>query len=256
MYRDTIYDKWGNIVLPNGTRMKGELFNDASVQKVLKAGQVWDQFTDFVKYPRTYHLPWSPGMNKDDRMMTSLDRFVGKRVIVSEKADGENTTLYPHYLHARSIDGRNHPSRNWVKNYWGQICGDIPEGFRICGENLYAKHSIAYNNLPSFFLGFSMWNGLTCLSWDETLDYFELMGIITPRIMYDGIWDENLVRNLKIDTEVQEGYVVRIADSYEYGDFRNVVGKWVRQGHIAPSSHHWFGQAVVPNKMEIPTSTT
>ena len=29
-YRDIEYDKWGNIVMPNGTRVKGELFNDES----------------------------------------------------------------------------------------------------------------------------------------------------------------------------------------------------------------------------------
>jgi len=249
MYSDTIYDKWGNIILPNGNRMKGELFTDASIQKVLGNGGVLDLFTDLVKYPRTYHLPWSPGMQSDDRMLKSLDRFVGQRVLVMEKTDGENTSLYPNYIHARSIDGRNHPSRNWVKNFWGQICGDIPEGYHICGENMYAKHSIAYDNLPSYFLGFSMWRGLTCLSWDETQEYFELMGIVTPRIIYDGVWDEQLIRDIKVDTERQEGYVVRVTDEFEYRDFRHVVGKWVRKGHIAPNAHHWFGQPVVPNKL-------
>lgn len=34
-YRDIEYDKWGNIVMPNGTRVKGELFYDESVQKIL-----------------------------------------------------------------------------------------------------------------------------------------------------------------------------------------------------------------------------
>ena len=247
MYSDTIYDKWGNIILPNGYRMKGELFGDASVQKVLSG--VIDLFTDLVKYPRTYHLPWSPGLQNDDRMLKSVDQFVGKRVLIMEKTDGENSTLTNHTYHARSIDGRDHASRNWVKNFWGQVCGDIPDGYRICGENMYAKHSIAYDNLPSYFLGFSMWRGLTCLSWDETMEYFELMGIVTPKIMYDGIWNEDMIRNFKIDTERQEGYVVRITDEFEYRDFRHVVGKWVRKGHIAPNAHHWFGQAIIPNKL-------
>ena len=35
-YDDINYDKWGNILLPNGTRLKGELFNDISVQKIIK----------------------------------------------------------------------------------------------------------------------------------------------------------------------------------------------------------------------------
>lgn len=31
LYRDQEYDKWGNPMLPNGTRLKGDLFNDGSV---------------------------------------------------------------------------------------------------------------------------------------------------------------------------------------------------------------------------------
>ena len=70
LYRDQPYDKWGNPVLPNGTRLRGELFDDASVQKVL--APVLALFTDRVKYPRTYHLPWSPGLTDDDRKLDDL----------------------------------------------------------------------------------------------------------------------------------------------------------------------------------------
>jgi hypothetical protein len=56
LYRDNSYDKWANIVMPDGTRIKGELFHDESVQKVLTAGGALSLFRDRVKYPRTYHL--------------------------------------------------------------------------------------------------------------------------------------------------------------------------------------------------------
>ena len=87
-YTDVEYDKWGNEVLSNGTRVRGELFNDTSVQKILTP--VLDLFTDRVKYPRTYHLPWSPGMNRDDRMMENVSIFEGQHVMICEKLDGEN----------------------------------------------------------------------------------------------------------------------------------------------------------------------
>ena len=88
LYDDQVYDKWGNIVLPSGQRLRGELFFDESVQKVL--AEVLHLFTEKVKYPRTHHVPWSEGMHDDDRMIDSMDAFVGQRVIVSEKKDGEN----------------------------------------------------------------------------------------------------------------------------------------------------------------------
>src|SRR5690606_36086297 len=91
MYSDVVYDKWSNIILENGQRIRGELFNDESVQKILKQGGVLDLFTNRMKYPRTYHLPQSPGMNDDDRMLKSLEIFHNREIVITEKMDGENT---------------------------------------------------------------------------------------------------------------------------------------------------------------------
>ncbi len=44
LYQDTRYEKWGNIILPDGRRLKGELFFDSSVQKILKSGGVLGHF--------------------------------------------------------------------------------------------------------------------------------------------------------------------------------------------------------------------
>ncbi|MEI8604633.1 RNA ligase family protein [Pseudoalteromonas sp. B160] len=46
-----------------------------------------------VKYPRTPHLPWSPGATEDDIHQGNLSCFANKQVVVTEKMDGENTTF-------------------------------------------------------------------------------------------------------------------------------------------------------------------
>jgi hypothetical protein len=251
LYRDHQYDKWGNVIQQNGMRLKGELFEDASIQKVLS--KVIHLFTDKVKYPRTYHLPWSPGVLKDDKVMTSLDGFQGREVIVTVKMDGENTSIYPDYVHARSIDYSKHDSRNLVKVLASKIGYEIPKGWRICGENVYAKHTIEYNNLEDYFLMFSIWNNQNmCLSWDETKDYAELFGLKTVPELWRGIWDEEIVKHLyqeMYNGDKCEGYVVRVVDGFHYKDFRNVVGKYVRRNHVQ-TVHHWMAQAVVPNKVK------
>lgn len=89
LYPDHVYDKWGNGILANGQRTKGELFEDPSVQKVLREGGVMDLFTHYVKYPRIYHVPWSPGLHDDDKAATSLDHLHDKRIVVTEKMDGK-----------------------------------------------------------------------------------------------------------------------------------------------------------------------
>ncbi len=182
-YPDHHYDKWGNIILTDGKRLKGELFCDESVRKILKEGGVLDLFRKYVKYPRTYHLPWSNPSEVNDRIWKDDTNFTGKRVIVTLKMDGENTTFYNDYIHTRSLEWIGHESRNWVKGLWSKVCFLLDENMRICGENLYAVHSVRYENLSSYFLVFSIWVDNRCLSWDETVQYTKIIGLETvPKI--------------------------------------------------------------------------
>lgn len=250
---DEVVDKWGNPILPNGQRLHGELFDDESVQKIL--APVLHLFTARVKYPRTYHLPWSPGKTSDDRTVDDPEElFDGVEVVVTEKMDGECTTMYSDYLHARGIDYAPHRSRDYVKALHGRIASDIPDGWRICGENLYGVHSIAYEALPAYLLVFSIWNARNdCLPWDETVYWAQLLGLETVPVLYRGPWDEAAVRALdgvgksRLGGD-REGYVVRRAGDFHYRAFRQSVAKYVRSGHVQ-TPDHWAQQAVVANKL-------
>lgn len=248
MYSDNTYDKWGNIILASTSRTKGPLFNDPSVQSVLRDYATFNNgndidFLEYVKYPRTYHVPWSPGITDDDRIVKDMNIFDDNRVVVTRKMDGENFTGYNNYCHARSVDGRHHYTRDWAKNFWAQRSYELPDGWRVCAENLYAVHSIAYDDLPSYLLGFSIWNDINeCLSWDDTIEWFQLLGIPSVPVLYDGIYDQSKIQAMyddKKDYDCHEGYVIRSADAFEYGNFRNNVAKFVRPNHVQ-SQKHWF----------------
>ncbi len=207
---------------------------------------------DPVKYPRTPHLPWSPGGTSDDAYLIDTNHFAGREIVITEKMDGENTTFYRERMHARSVDSRHHPSRDWVKALHGQIAAEIPDGWRFCGENVYAQHSIAYLNLESYFYLFSVWNAENeALSWDETLEWAELLGLATAPELFRGEWDEETVRGLEIDPSVQEGYVVRRAERFMFDDFANSLAKWVRTGHVQ-TSEHWMYAEIIPNQLAAP----
>lgn len=206
---------------------------------------------NLVKYPRTPHLPWSEGMTSDDKMIKTLDHFQGKQIVVTEKFDGENFSIYRNYCHARSLDSAHHASRNWVKQFWNQIRFNIPEGWRICGENMYAKHSIEYTTLPSYFLGFSIWNEYNiCLSWEETLTWFDLLGISPVTALYIGEFNEKTLIGLtkKLNTKTQEGYVVRVFEEFPFADFNKKVAKYVRKNHVQTDTH-WMHSNIIPNKV-------
>lgn len=202
------------------------------------------------KYPRTPYLPWSPGASGDDTYLVDTSAFIGREVVVSEKYDGENTTLYSDGLHARSIDSRHHPSRTWIKAFHATFAHDIPRGWRLCGENLYAQHSLQYEDLASYFVLFSVWDEQNvCLAWDEAEEWAERLGLELPQILFQGTWDEEKIRAITLDLEKQEGYVVRLATSFPYDAFGRSVAKWVRAGHVQ-TDEHWMHRAVVPNKLK------
>ena len=253
LYPDHIYDKWGNPVLDDGRRAKGELFFDESVQKVLREGGVLDRFTPYVKYERTFHLPHSPGIHDDDKALKDYSQFEGKQVVITLKMDGENTTCYSDgHIHARSIDSRGGEDRAWVKKFLTEnVCYNLPPDWRVCGENLWAQHSIPYKDLKSYFLGFSIWNERNeCLSWAETLEWFDMLGITPVQELAHGEfsldmlkWVESTLRHDK-----DEGYVIRTVDGFKYGDFRKSVAKYVRKDHVK-TVNHWRHQRIVANEL-------
>lgn len=205
-----------------------------------------------IKYPRTLHLPWSESVTRDDRTMSDPEvHFSGRMVVVTEKMDGENTTIYSDAIHARSLDSADHASRSWVKALQARIGWQIPKGYRICGENVFAKHSIEYDNLPSYFLVFSIWNeNNECLSWQDTVDMCALLELSTVPVLYTGLYDENKIKS-SWHTETKkgssEGYVVRLEEGFSYGDFGTSVAKYVRVSHVQPDAEHWMHKKVVRN---------
>jgi hypothetical protein len=146
------------------------------------------------KYPRTLHLPYSLRRGHDDKVMASDEVFWGKQVVVTEKMDGENTTIYPDYLHARSINSDWDESKRWLDRLRMSISHDMPPGWRICGENLFYKYTIHYKELDTLFYVYSVWNAQNeCLPWDETLEWCKLWNLKTIPLLYEGVYAKDKV---------------------------------------------------------------
>ena len=202
------------------------------------------------KYGRTYHLPISPGATSDDKIMRSVDGLMVDDIVVTEKMDGENTTIHSAGCHARSIDSRYHPSRDWLKAFAAGVSPMLSEDERIVGENLYARHSVAYDALASFFLGFAWIVGDMIQSWDDTLGRFEELGIAQVPTLHRGPYQPSLFEDLEhhLNLETQEGFVVRVANAFSEDEMPDRMGKYVREGHVQ-SDTHWMKVDLLPNKM-------
>lgn len=195
-----------------------------------------------MKYPRTPHLPWSAGGTADDVRLCDLAAFSGKRLIILEKLDGENTVMTHETIHARSEDGYGKPWQTSMKRMWSCIRNDIPEWMHLCGECTYAVHSIEYARLDSIFHVFGIFtDDGRCLSWKDVVEWSELLGFNTVPVITAGSIDD--IHELPIPTEsifggICEGYVIRNIEGFPAADFASNVAKCVRKDHVT-TDEHW-----------------
>jgi len=70
--------------------------------------------------------------------------------------------------------------------------------------------------------------------------------------LYDGVWNADKIKELCKD-ENREGFVVRLYDSFSYGDFRKSLAKFVnpkfKDKLKEEDTYHWRFSEIVPNKL-------
>ncbi len=245
------YDKWGNQII-DGVRHPGPLWDDESVRKIM--GLHEDGQIRRYKYPRTLHLPWSEGRTDDDKVHPK-NWWPIWDMMATEKMDGENTTIYPDgYMHARSIDSEHHESQDRLRSEIQRWCYELPPGYRVCGENLTAKHSIKYSELDDIFQVFSIWEGNRCLSWAETEEWCDLLDLTVVPVIHREtypIWNmqdthASWLQWCDQNGDESEGYVVRPQQEFTMAMFSQMTGKYVRKDHVT-SDRHWKHKKVEYN---------
>lgn len=202
------------------------------------------------KYPRTYHFSFSEGATSDDKITEDDFLLKNKKIVITEKMDGENTTIYNNYWHARSLTSSHQEYHSKLIRRMQEFQYLIPDNLRICGEDLCVKHSIYYDNLPDIFLAFSVWENEICYSWEDTLEICDMLEIKTVPVLYEGDFDLDLIKEIakKVVKEGKEGIVVRSFDKFLYKDFSKNVMKFVRKNHVQ-TDKHWSKGEITYNKV-------
>jgi hypothetical protein len=171
-----------------------------------------------IKAPRTWHLPFSPdaGHAADDLVLPDCRSFAGREVVVLEKLDGENTTIYPDgYVHACAIAGRADPTQAWVRGWAARWAWALPPGHRASVENLREQHTLYYPvdrfvlehqppapPHPVYAFLWALWDGAHALAWDEIVAWTARLETATATrlplapVLYRGLWDEARIATL------------------------------------------------------------
>jgi hypothetical protein len=178
--------------------------------------------------------------------------------------DGENLNIYPDgSWHARSIETPYHPTREWAGRIAGEVGYKIPDGWKICAENLYGTHSIKYTDLRSYVQVYGIVDeNNEFLSWPDTAYWCELLDLEHVPVLWRGELhfdqggdplvtpDDDEWRDIPL-AEISEervneragreaeGYVMRTVEGFPVPDFEYYVGKWVRENHVQ-TDEHWI----------------
>jgi hypothetical protein len=215
-----------------------------------------------TKYPRTYHLPFSPGRGKDDKVMWSVDHLVGLPLTITEKMDGSNVCMTNKECFSRSHSGPpTHESFNGFKALHSTIKNLIRDDILIFGEWCFAKHSISYDKLPAYFLLFGVkdtanneWG-----SWQDVELFAQHLGVRTVPVIEQEIvfkTAKELEQFVTYEANKQslcgndrEGLVVRKRLAFDDKEFSTMMAKYVRKNHVQTTTH-WKFQQLVRNELK------
>lgn len=204
------------------------------------------------KYPKTLHVPFSKGITTGDRMCGEewFNYLKNKTLVLTEKLDGSQSYICKDGVFARSHAATT--TNPWDVNLfekggvYDQVKNLLSEDEGIYGENLYAIHSIEYDNLDDLFYMFAARNNDRWYSWEEVVELSKILGIKHVPVLeirrFNNISElESTVNTImqngsKYGKEI-EGVVIRNADSFPIDDFQKNVVKYVRENHVQTDSH-------------------
>lgn len=225
----------------------------------------------FVKFPSTPHLSVLDGATiRDDKVLTPVerDRFLSHDVIVEEKIDGANLGIS--FDSTGTIRAQNRGSfligpstgqwktlPDWLAIHSERFFDVLTDRYILFGEWCYAKHSIFYDRLPDWFVGFDVFdsraNRFVCRDVRDrlmaSLDLHVVPCLASGRLTFGEV-KESLGPS-HFGNAPAEGIYLR----YNDGDWLGHRAKLVRPGFIQAIEEHWASRPLEVNRLAVPTET-
>lgn len=133
------------------------------------------------KFPSTPHLAWlSPQPIRGDKLLlpSEVADFLSHSLVIEEKIDGANLGLSVdsqgticfqnrgNWVEGK-LSGQWTRLRAWAAEHETALRVHLPPGHVLFGEWCYARHSVGYDRLPDWFLGFDVYDAVTHRFWSS-----------------------------------------------------------------------------------------
>jgi hypothetical protein len=225
---------------------------------------------EFIRFPHTPHLAWlAQGRPRSDKVLDNAEvaELLSQEVVVEEKVDGANVGL--------SVDARGrvraqnrgqylapggHPQFGplwpWMDARSSELCDQLGPDRIVFGEWCFAVHSLRYDQLPDWFLGFDVFDRKTGEWWSTQRrdELFERVAIVpVPELLRGPTKLAELVALLerspsRVGAPQLEGLYVR----REVNDRLLARAKLVRAEFVQQIDEHWSRQPLRKNQLRQP----
>src|SRR5260221_5927120 len=222
--------------------------------------------TPILKYPRTPHITGSriqPG--DEDLKEVGREILAGRALVIEEKLDGSNSCIRFDAEGTLVLQSRGHILsrglreqqfnllKRWANHHIAALRGILGCRYTMYGEWLYARHTIAYDRLPHFFLEFDILdreNG-------EFLSTPRRMGLLAggPVVSVPvlgpgpaGEIEQYIGQSRCSSTEWMEGlYLKREEEGRVVGRYKYVRPDFLQA--VVDSDSHWSDRPIEPNRL-------
>lgn len=222
---------------------------------------------DFYKFPSTPHLVLLGDVAvRGDKVLSESERdeFLRHEIVVEEKVDGANLGIS--FDASGNIRAQNRGaylrfpcSGQWKKlSEWlvpntDLLFEQLTDRFILFGEWCYAQHSIIYDRLPDWFLGFDIFDKtnsrfLSCSRRDKVfrdLSIAQVPKIKKGRFSLSGL--KSLLTQSQLSDKPAEGLYLR-ADIDGWLELR---AKLVRPAFIQSVEQHWSRTMIKANQLKL-----
>jgi hypothetical protein len=225
---------------------------------------------EFFKFPRTPHLWWPlDRAPNDDRVLdaASAAALLSGDVVVEEKIDGANVglSLDPNGgIRAQNrgswIERGTHsqfqPLWSWISRRQFDLAQALNDDVILFGEWCFAVHSVRYDRLPDWFLGFDVYDRATGRFWSVPRRdaFLRRVGVSAVPRLFEGRTTLSRLQSMlhtqksRVGSGPLEGLYIR-RDGTEWLEGR---AKLVRPEFLLSIEKHWSSRSLEHNIAMVP----
>ncbi len=217
---------------------------------------------DFFRFPHTPHITWlGEGTPRDDKVLSHIEaeNLLVAVVVVEEKIDGANLGISVNQDGELRLQNRGDYLREpftgqfkklstWITPRKNDLISMLGDTLILFGEWCAARHSVAYDRLPDWFLVFDIYDSSTRRFW-STKRRNELAALLDLPVVSElsrGITTLPSLKDLVLNNPsryrggMMEGLVIR----QESEDWLETRAKLVRPDFTQAIDEHWRRRAI------------